>query len=78
MTHTQKQEQFETKVGITLQSSHTFKESEKTTWFLRVCRNDFTNSQSWVMWGEREGKVIIGTQMSGQRLSKVTKETFGI
>ena len=79
MTHTQKQEQFETRVGLTLQSSHTFQESEKTNWFLRVCRwEGGSGRQSWTLWCEREGKLLRGTEKSGQRLSKENKETFGL
>ena len=79
MTQTQQHEQFESKVGLTLKSSHTFQESSKHTWFLRVCRWDGgSGRQSWTMWCERDGQLIIGTEMSGQRLSKDTKETFGL
>ena len=77
MTHTEKQEQFETRVGLTLQSLSTFKESSKETWFLRVCRWDGgKGKQSWTMWCEREGELVRGTQETGQRLSKDLKETF--
>lgn len=78
MTQTKKHEQFESRVGLTLKSSHTFQESKQVTWFLRVCRWDGgSGRQSWTMWCEWEGELLRGTEMNGQRLSKDTKKTFG-
>ena len=81
MTHTQKQEQFESRVGLTLISSHTFQESQKETRFLRVLRWDGdggSGRQSLTMWCEWNGELIRGTQRNGQRLTKGIKETFGL
>ena len=59
-------------------STNTFKESEKTVWFLETVTHNENGRKLHHIWCEFNGKEVTGTRKMMQRLSKDLKQMFNL
>lgn len=59
-------------------STKTFQEDRNTTWFLETCQWNDSKKKFHRLWCEVRGVVVNENSKVLKRLSKETKQTFGL